>query len=339
MRRAALLALAALPAAARADSTSSSVTVTLNAAGQQLAMQYGQSEQQLIAQAEQGIADIYQTQHLSDLLRAFANTAAFSDRGLGADYQADPNTWMIGTAATGALANDVALGGSSHVVYGAVVNIGVVAGTSLARWNAPRWQAFLAGSYEQTTIHGLEGSLVTAGAHAQYKLMAATEPATVRWTGLDVTSGLEISRWDIDEVQPITINFKLRGTTPDQLKVIDMASNGTLAVSARTYTVPIELTTGVRLWRVLAVYGGGGLDLTLGSSQISAMLDGTMTMNSDHEPIGTAVITGTGTGGPDLVSVHALTGLELHTRYFRMFLQGALAPGEEALTFGLRVVP
>lgn len=339
MRCAALLALAAFPAAARADSTSSSITVTLNATGQQLAMEYGQSEQQLIAQAEQGIADIYQTQHLSELLRAFANTAAFSDRGLGADYQADPNTWMVGAAATGALASDVSLGGSSHVVYGAVVNVGVVAGTSLARWDAPSWQAFLAGSYEETTIHGLRGNLVTAGGHAQYKLIGATSPGTVRWTGLDVTSGFEISRWDVDEVSPITINFKLRGTTPDQVKVIAMASTGTLAVAARTYTVPIELTTGVRFWRVLAVYGGGGLDFTFGSSQITAMLDGTMTMNSDHVPIGTAMITGTGTGGPDLVSVHTLAGLELHTRYFRLFLQGALAPGEEALTFGMRVVP
>src|SRR5207237_10669463 len=130
------------------------------------------------------------------------------------------------------------------------------------------------------------------------------DPGSRRWTGIDVTSGLELAQWDVGEAQntPIDINFKLRGTTPDQVKVIDMKSTGSLSVTARTYTVPIEVTTGARLWNVLAVYGGGGVDLTTGSSDITAMLDGTMTMNSDHVPIGTAVITATGKSGPDTLS-------------------------------------
>ena len=327
--------IAGAPAGARADS---SVVVTLNAAGQQLAADYGQSEQELIDKVRTNIEDIYQTQNIGNLLRAFANTAAFADRGLGADYQADAGTWTLGVAATGALATDLALGNSSHVVAGAVVNIGAMAGTSLARWGAPRWSAFASGSYEATTIHGLAGSLVTGGANAQVKVLDGRGSGRIRWTGVDVTSGLEIARWTVSAAAPIQINFRVTGSQ-GQKRTIDLASTGTLAVHANTYSVPLEVTTGVRFFRVLALYGGGGLDLTFGGSDIAARLSGDLTIDTDHEPIGTAVITASGKNGPDLLSAHALAGIELHTRHVRVFVQGTLAPSEEALTVGVRVAP
>jgi hypothetical protein len=313
--------------------------VTLNALGQQLAGEYGQSEQQWIAQAQKSIEDIYQTEHLADLLRAFANTGAFSDRGLGADYQADPNTWMLGVAATGALASDVSLGSSNHAVYGAVVNIGGIVGTSLARWGAPRWSAFASVSYEATTIRALKGDLESIGAHAQYKLIPGGTPGALRWTGLDVTGGLEVAHWQVGAAAPIDFNFLLHGMTTGQVRNVNLKSSGTLTVSAHTYTVPIELTTGIRIGGLFALYGGGGIDLTLGSADIVAKLDGTMTINSDHEPIGTVVITASGRDGPDPLSAHALAGVELHTRHFRVFAQGTLAAADEAVTFGFRAVP
>ena len=337
MRRAALIVLVvtAVPVRARADS---SVTVTLNSLGQQLATEYGQSEQQMIDKVRTEIEDIYQTQHISTLLNAFANTAAFTARGLGADRQSDPGTWSLAVAATGALATDLALGNSSHVVAGAVVNIGGIAGTSLARWGAPRWSVFASGSYEATTIHGLAGSLWTAGATAQVKLVEGTAPGRMRWTGVDASASLDLARWTVSEEQPISINFRVTGTQ-GQKKTIDLASTGTLAVHAGTYTVPLEVTTGVRLFDVLALYGGGGLDLTFGTSSIDASLAGNLTIDNDHEPIGTATIAASGTGGPDTWSVHALAGAELHTRYVRVFVQGALAPSEEAVTIGVRAAP
>ena len=333
MRRVVLvLVLVLVPAAARADS---SVTVTLNDLGRQLAAQYGQSEQQLIAKVQASIEDIYQTQHIGSLLRAFADTAAFAGRGLGADYQTDPGGLTIGIAATGALSSDVSLSSSSHVIGGAVVNFGAVAGESLARWGLPRWTLFASGSYEATTIHGLAGTLWTGGTAAQVQVLEPGAPASVRWTGVAVTGGLQVARWTISETQPIQINFHVTGTS-GQKKTVDLVSTGTLAVKASTYTIPIEVTTGVRLLDVLALYGGGGVDLTLGDSSIEAQLAGDLTINADHEPIGTAVITATGTGGPDTFSVHALAGLELHTRHVHVFAQGAITPSEEAVTFGVR---
>jgi len=338
--RAAVLAVMLVPAAARADSAQSSVVVTLNAAGDALAAQYGQSEAQLIAKAQMSIEDIYQTENLPNLLNAFANTAAFAARGLGADYMSDPDRWVFGVAATGALATDLSLGSSSHVVAGAVVNIGGLVGTSLARWGAPSWTVFANGSYEATTIRGLSGSLLTGGAHVQVKVVHPSSPGAVRWIGLDVTSGLDVADWNVGASAPIKINFHVgNGTMPGQYHTVDLASTGTLQVKASTYSVPVELTTGVLLWDTLGIYGGGGVDLTVGQSEIEASLSGTMTIDNDMEPIGTATITASGTNEPDAFTVHALAGLELHTRYVRVFAQGAIAPSEEAVTVGVRVTP
>src|SRR3954470_21337215 len=102
MRRAIVLCLA-VPAVARADS---SVVVTLNAQGQALAQQFGQSEQQMVDKVKAGIDSIYQTAHIEGLLRAFANTAAFADRSAGVAYIVDRGDVTVGALATGALSSD-----------------------------------------------------------------------------------------------------------------------------------------------------------------------------------------------------------------------------------------
>lgn len=310
----------------------SMVTVMLNAQGQQLAQQFGQSEQQMLDKVKAGIDDIYQTAHIQNLLQAFANTTAFSDRGLGVAYIVDPGDILVGVSATGALSSDVALG-SGTFVGGAIVNLGVTAGVNLGRWDHPAWTVFANGFYESQTVHGLDGHLTTTGAHVQRKVV----PASGRWIGVDATAGLEYARWTIGEAMPIHTHFTVTGAN-GQKKTIDYLAAGTLDVRADTYSLPLEVTTGVLLG-ALGLYGGGGLDVTLGSSDINAVLDGNLTINTEMTPIGTAKITASGSDGPSPVSAHALAGLEVHTRHVRFFVQGAIAPSQEAVTLGLRIAP
>ena len=328
MRRA-LLVLLLAPATAGADST---VDVTLNAQGQALAQQFGQSEQQMVDKVKAGIDSIYQTAHIESLLTAFANTAAFSDRSAGVAYLVDSGDILVGAMATGALSSDAALG-TGTFVGGAIVNLDVTAGVNLGRWDHPAWTVFANGFYESQTVHGLDGHLTTTGVHVQRKVV----PASEHWAGVDVTSGFEYARWTVGEAMPIHTHFTVTGTN-NQKKTIDYLAAGTLDVRADTYTLPIEVTTGVRLG-VLGLYGGAGIDLTAGSSDIAAVLDGNLTVNTDQEPIGTAKITASGSAGPDSFGLHALAGIELHTRHVRVYVQGALAPSQEAVTLGLRVAP
>jgi hypothetical protein len=158
----------------------------------------------------------------------------------------------------------------------------------------------------------------------------------VRWTGVDLTSGLDVAHWHVGAAAPIKIDFKVVSATTGEVKIVDLASTGKLDVLATTYTIPLEVTTGVRFWNTLGVYGGGGVDVIAGHSEIDASLAGDLTINSNHLPIGTAVITASGRSTPDPITVHALGGLDIHTTHVRVFVQGALAPDEEAVTFGVR---
>ena len=333
MRRLAVLVLLAQAGVARGDAT---VTVTLNQAGEDLAADLGLSVPDLIATAEAKIDELYKVSRIDELLRAFANTAAFAQRGLGADYDVDPGDIFLGAAAAG-VHGDVAIGTTNELLGGSIINFSILAGANLGRWQHPRWTAFANGMYESTTIHGLEGHLLTLGAHVQYQLVQATPPGNARWTGVAVTAGLEHARWTVGTASSIESHFIAQG--PAERASIHMSSTGTLDVITSTTSLPIEVTTGARLVRVLGIYTGGGLVLTTGSSSITAQLDSLLSINADNLPVGNATIVGSGESSPSAASVHWIIGAMVHTRHARVFMQGAFAPGELSVSLGLRMVP
>ena len=330
MLRGAIVVIAGTVGVAHADSR---VTITLNQAGQDLADQIGASVPELIANAQSKIDDLFELQGLPHLLHSFANTGAFANHGLGVDYQPDPDDLMFGFVAGSAIASDARLS-SDHVLSATVINYGVVADANLGRWHHPRWTVSANGSYAATTIHGLTGHLLSAGGHVQYKALPQVVRGQFRWTGLDVTTGLEYARWEIALSSTLDTNISVTGTNDHA--TVDMMSTGTLTVLAETTAVPVEVTTGIRLFNVLGLYAGGGFTLTGGTSTVTAMLDSLLTINADNLPIGTATISASGSDGPSTATVHALAGLQIHTPHVRIFVQGLLAPGEQSLSLGLR---
>lgn len=317
-------------------SAQSTVSVTLNQQGQDVAAELGLSVPDLIAHFEERIDELYRVSRIDQLLRAFANAAAFAQRGVGTDYDVDAGDILVGAAASG-VHGDVAIGTTNKLLGGSFYNFSVLAGVNLARWKHPRWTTFASGFYHTMTIHGLEGHLLTLSAHAQYQLVQPTRPGNARWTGIAATTGLEYARWTIGTASSLESHFTARGAT--EHRTIHMSSTGTLDVLTSTLSVPIELTTGVRLLGVLSLYGGGGVAFTTGDSTITAQLDSVLSINSDHLPVGNAQISGTGESAPNAASAHALAGIAIHTRHARVFLQGAFAPNELSVSLGLRIAP
>jgi hypothetical protein len=320
--------------AGTAQAQQSTVTVTLNENGQYLADMLGISVNDLKTHAQERIDELYKVSRIDELLRAFANTAAFAQRGLTVDYDVDPADVLVGVAG-GGVHGDVAIGTTNSLLGGSIINFGVMTGVNLGRWNKPRWTVFGGGFYEQTTVHGLTGHLLTLGAHVQVQAIPARSRGHARWTGVAITSGLEYARWSVGEASMSTIESHFTAQGPSEHATIHMSSTGQLDVLTTTYTVPIEVTTGGR-FGFFGVYGGGGLAFTGGQSTINAQLDSVLSINHDQLPVGSAVITGSGENTPSAVSVHALVGTELHTRHVRVFLQGAFAPGETAASLGVR---
>ena len=332
MRAAAYLLVVASSTAA-ADAT---VNVTLTPQGQQLAQDFGDSAAALIQKVQDEVNAIYQTQRIGPLLDAFLTTTQFANKSMGVDYQTQPGELQIGVVATGALSTDEAFNTSSHLTTGAIINIGAMAGVNFGRWGLPRLSVFANGFYESGSLKSLEGHLLTIGAHAQYKVVMPSAPDTIRWSGVDVTSGLEVARWTLGNSAPIVTKFTLQGTTPGESRNLTLTSTGSLSLVATTYTVPIEVTTGVRFGDIFAVFGGGGIDMTVGSSTLTAGLDGDLTITQDGTPVGTVTITASGAQDPSFFDAHLLLGLQLDVPHVHFFVEGLLAPGVYGASTGLR---
>lgn len=330
--------LVAVPAAARADS--SSVTVTLTPEGQQLATSFGDSEAALIQKVQTKIDDIYQTARIPQLLDAFVGTTEVSNRSLGVDYATRPGELMIGAVADGALASDAAFTTGGHVTTGAVINFAVMTGANLARWDHPRWTAFANGFYESGSLKALDGHLLSLGGHVQYHVLDGRGGRQARWLGLDATTGLELARWTLGAGSngPIATRFTLQGTTPGESRNLTLTSTGTLSLVATTVTVPIEVTTGVRLGNAIALYTGGGIDVTGGGSTLTVQLDGDLTITQDATNVGHVVITASGDNSAPPLSAHALAGLQLEAPHFQLVVQGLVTPSVYGANVGIRVV-
>jgi hypothetical protein len=327
------LVVAVLAHASQAHADAS-VTVALNAEGRALAQRLQLSVPELIAHAESRIDELYKISRLDTLLRSFGDTAAFTQRTLGVDYDMDPGDRVVGFAAAG-VHGDVAIGTTNELLGGSIVNMSAMAGIDLVRFGHPRWRVFANGFYDTTTIRGLVGHLFTLGGHAQWQAVPPAAPSRTRWMGVAVTSGIEYAHWTVGTTGSIESHFTAQGAT--EHITIHMSSTGTLDVLAQTLTIPVEATTGVRLGKLVALYGGGAAALTAGNSTVTAELDSVLSYTHDRIPVGTATIVGSGEHAPSALAVYALGGVALHTRHVRAFLQGAVAPGELGVSVGLRL--
>ncbi len=302
------------------------VQVRLNPQGEELAAEFGLTPDDLATQMSDQIDLLYRVTRIEELLHAFSNTAAFSTRGVGASYDVDSGDRFIGVTVAG-IHGDVGLGVVNKYLAGSLINLSLIAGVNVN----DRWTVFAGAGYWETELYGVKGDLFSLGAHVQYQLLPGRGHPNARWTGLAVTTGLDHVRLNVGRADAIKSRFKI-GT-----RSIHMESVGDLTIEARTISVPIEVSTGVRLGRVFGVYVAGGLDLTTGTTTITAALESQLSMFKENPvPLGEATIEAEGSSSPSSLTAHVLSGLELHTKHFRMFTQGVVAPGQLGVALGMR---
>jgi hypothetical protein len=157
----------------------------------------------------------------------------------------------------------------------------------------------------------------------------------VRWIGLDVTGGVEYARWNMGIAAPIKYAFTVKGVDTRSVN-LTLTSTGTLDLEAHGISVPVEVTSGLRIADFWNVYAGGGVDLTTGESTLTAMLDGDMNVTSDGTNVGHVTITATGTQTPTPVTAHAILGTQVDAGYVQIYLQSVVTPSITALALGVR---
>lgn len=324
------------PGSARADS---SVTVTLTPEGRALATAAGTSPDEMANRIKAEIEDAYNTNDVPGFLTAFTDATAFSQRGLAVDYVSAPSSFVIGLGGNVAVAGDDAFEDEESPTAGAAINLGLMLGANLAGQGLPRWTLYGNAFYNKASTDRLKGNLTSLGAHAQVKLIKPVEDKGIarafRWIGLDVTSGVEYTRWSLDAADDLQNDFIASGYD------LTMTSNGTFNLTSNAITIPIEVTTGFRVAGLLSIYGGVGVDFSYGESTVDAALNGDVTTDQAgvEVDVGNAVITADGQGDASPAAMHALVGAQLNLWKLKIFTQSNVSQTPAAsVSFGVRLV-
>ena len=313
----------------------------LSQQGQALATSIGESSDQLAADIKAKVEAIYQTNNVSGFLRDFVDATSFSNRGLGVDYASASDDFMIGVAGNVAVSSPDAFSNDTHPTGGAAVNFAGMIGGNLKGLGLPRWSLYANGFYESESTDKLSGDLTSAGLHVQYRLVKpeldkGAGAAALRWIGIDLTSGVEYTRWTLGVNDTLSDNYTVGSGTQQQ--TLTMASTGQLDLTSNVITVPVEATTGIRLVEVLSLYVGGGVDFTAGTSKIDANLSGAVT-DSAGANVGTVKITASGSNTGSPAAARALAGVQLNLWRLKIFAQGNVSQNSVAsVSFGVRLL-
>ncbi len=315
------------------------VNVDLNAEGQALASQLGVTEAELAMRIQTRINDAYDTNNVDGFLRSFTDATAFSMRGLGVDYVSMPKNLILGVGANFAVAASGDFNAEERPTAGLAPNIGFMAGLNLSEYGSPRWTLFANGFYRTGSTESLRGGITSAGLHAQYRVILPQEDAgaakVLRWTGVDVTSGLEFTRWSLGVDDDIRTNFAVDGSSGSAMLVLD--STGTFDVRSTAMTIPVEVTTGMRIALLVSVYVGGAVDLTASTGKLTTSLNGNL-LTDDMRSVGTATMTGNGDNTGTPFSGRILAGVQLNLWKLKVYTQVNASPNAANVGAGIRGV-
>ena len=156
----------------------------------------------------------------------------------------------------------------------------------------------------------------------------------MRWVGIDLTTGVEFTRWSFGANQTITQQYQVQGVSDP----LTLTSMGKFDLSSTAGTIPIELTTGFRIALLVSLYGGIGFDITGGKSTVDGDLTGTMT-TPDKTNIGTVHITETGSNTSSPGQLRGLAGVQVNLWKLKVYAQANVSQIPAAsLGFGVRLV-
>lgn len=336
MSRMALVVVSTMSSVANAQIV---VDVNLNADGQALASQLGVSEAELASRIQTQINDAYDTNNVDGFLRSFTDATAFSMRGLGVDYVSLPKNLIVGVGVNFAVAASGEFNAEERPTSGLAPNVAFMAGLNLSDYDSPRWTLFANGFYRNGSTESLRGGIFSAGLHAQYRVLLPQEDtgtATIlRWTGIDVTSGIEMTRWSLGVDDTIATDFVVQGANASA--AVALNSTGTFDVTSTAMTVPVEVSTGMRIALLFSMYVGAAVDFTASTGKLTTNLNGTL-VTEDGRTVGTTAVTGGGDNAGSPVSGRVLAGVQLNLWKIKVYTQVNASQNAASVGAGIRGV-
>jgi hypothetical protein len=332
------------------------VTFTPGAQTQDILTATGMTQQQLQDFLTGKLNDFVQMTNAAGFLQRFGDAQSFTSKGMGVDYASEATYVEVGGSASFAFGMDRtyqpgSIQGVPIQVQSVGVNASLMAGVSLSSLGIPV-MLFGNGMHVPSQQYGdMSGTLDNWGVHAQLRLFGPSRKTSglkmlVRWGGIAVTTGYDYSHMSLRLNHNISSNFSIPNTITDGVNA-DVTGSASVSADMTTKSIPLEVTTSLRLLTLLTAYGGVGFDFQLGGGSamnldIDASLvghvPGGQPPNLDlgtvhvHVPIPTV--------GLSPAKIRGIAGVQLNLWLLRPFLQfnvSNTSPTLYSLAAGLRL--
>jgi hypothetical protein len=261
------------------------------------------------------------------LLSGMANATAISARGMGVDYGLDVKKFVAGIGLGSGIAYSGSLlgRGDEDVVPsgGFSTQLSVMAGICPGGFVPgddffdrvrvfAHWMTF-----DMPSQHVLSGSLQNVGGSLQLQLVKRADFKVGAWNGLALTGGYDATLFRLRLESDLPIDTTVDGTE------IGWDATGSYEIDATAGSIPLEVSTAVRVL-VITVFAGGGYDFVTASADRTAALEGPVEAkrSGENASLGNASLSLEGEAEGDRQVLRGFGGAEV--RFFVVKLYGQL---------------
>jgi hypothetical protein len=297
-------------------------------------------------------SEVFQMADPKSFLRKLGDSQSFTGKGLGVDYASEATYFEVGASVNFAMGIDRTYQPDNmkgFPIQGVGLNASVMAGLSLDFLGVP---LMIFGNYMKIpsmSYGSMSGSLDNWGAHVQLRLFGPSRKTTLtkvlaRWGGIAITTGFDSSHMALGLNKKITSTFAF--DNPQATLAVTADSSAKFDVDMTTRSIPLEVTTSLRLLTLLTVYGGLGFDWQLGGSNrmdlnVSADLAGNSPQTGPVPvPLGPATVNANVSAEPSSAKIRGILGAQVNLWLLRIFTQVNVTnsnPMMASLAAGLRV--
>jgi hypothetical protein len=348
------LAFASRDALAQVCNATQTLCISPHSPGaDQFAAAVGTTPDELAQRLLSQVDGLFQVGNVTSFLRDFQNAQNFSSKGLGVDYASEATLAEVGGTFSLALNMDKTYkpSGSTYTdppISGLGANISLMAGLGMGLFGFDPLMIFGNWFKHDLSLGKFDGSYQNWGLHGQLRLFGPSRKLSavnmlVRWGGIAITSGVDYANLSLTAKQS-GISSTLNNVYPGA--PINVTSTGTLifTLDQTTWSIPLEVTTSLRLLSLLTVYGGLGFDWQLGGGS-NMNIDMTASLTGSYlgasSDLGTATIKLPGHASPSPARMREIVGLQVGiVDIVRLFVQANVAnssPMVASVAAGLRV--
>ena len=174
---------------------------------------------------------------------------------------------------------------------------------------------YLAGFGLNRSFKEVNAKYFGAGIGLQYKIFNEKNwgSKSFKWTGLDLSTGFMYSKLDVGATIPLDDSFTVESNgTPFDVTVSN--ASALLNANVKTLSVPLEVSSGVRILYTLKLIAGIGADISLGSTSGNGSLSPGNTISAVNGADGMNAVGELaldGSKGPDFINPRFFLGPQI----------------------------